>query len=211
MKNQTSVIMIEFNELSPSLMNRFMSEGKLPHFSRFYRESRIYTTDAEERPPYLNPWIQWVTVHSGLPYSEHHVFHLGDGHRFEEKRVWDLLSEAGLRVWVCGSMNVRYDEPLNGSLLPDPWTSEIGPYPKSLLPYIQFVRRNVQEHTNPEFSLGVADFFKFLTFMITHGLSASTIYSIAEEMVREFVTGQTWKRAVLLDKLQWDLFRWYYR
>src|SRR2546422_588658 len=119
MGENASVILLEFNELTSSLMDRFMGEGKLQNFRRLYAESQVYVTDAHESPPNLNPWIQWVTVHSGLTYDEHRIFHLGEGHKLKRKCVWDLLSNAGLRSWVCGSMNVRYDLPLNGQVLPD--------------------------------------------------------------------------------------------
>ena len=172
------VILLELNELSPSLMSRFMGEGKLPNFQRLYNEAHVYITDAEENPPNLEPWIQWVTVHSGLPYREQGIFHLGDGHKLKQKCVWDLLSDAGLRVGVCGSMNVRYDSPLNGYLLPDPWTTEVAPYPDTLLPYFRFVRQNVLEYTKERIPLGWSDYLKFLKFMASHGLSVSTVGSI---------------------------------
>src|SRR5262245_30456255 len=98
------VILIEFNELTPSLMARFMASGHLPNFQRLYNESHIYETDAEEEGENLNPWVQWVTVHSGLSASEHGITRLSDGHRLGTKAVWDILSKAGYGVWVCGSM-----------------------------------------------------------------------------------------------------------
>ena len=64
-----NVILLEFNELSPTLMNRFISQGHLPNFKRFSEESAVYLTEAEERAPYLDPWIQWITVHTGLNFQ----------------------------------------------------------------------------------------------------------------------------------------------
>jgi len=205
------VILLEFNELTPALVERFTRAGQLPNFDRFYRESRVFITDAEETQDKLNPWIQWVTVHSGLSFAEHGVFHLGDGHKLKRKCVWDLLSDAGLPVWVCGSMNPRFDSPLNGYLLPDPWTTTIAPYPDELLPYFRFVQRNVQEHTNDHVPLAPAEHARFVAFMVRHGLSARTVGSIAQQLMRERLAGKRWKRAVLLDQLQWDVFRYYYR
>src|SRR6478609_9501439 len=98
----TPVILIELNELSPPLMDRFIQAGELPNFARFRREAQVYTTDAEEKPPFLEPWIQWVTVHTGLPYRAHHVFNLNDGHKLDAPRLWDVLSERGLSSWICG-------------------------------------------------------------------------------------------------------------
>ena len=105
--NSRSVILIEFNELTPSLMDKFMAAGHLPHFKLFHDEAHVYRTDAEEEGENLNPWIQWITVHTGLSASEHGITRLSDGHTLQTKAVWDLLGDAGFRVWICGSMNAR--------------------------------------------------------------------------------------------------------
>jgi len=60
------VLMLELNELSPVLLEKFMSSGDLPNFSRLYESSVVRRTDAAEAPPYLEPWIQWPTVHFGV-------------------------------------------------------------------------------------------------------------------------------------------------
>ena len=86
------VLMLEFNELSPELMHRFITEGHLPNFKRLHDESRVYVTDAQEAQDVLEPWIQWVTVHTGLSYEEHGVFLLGDGPKCSKMRIWDILS-----------------------------------------------------------------------------------------------------------------------
>jgi hypothetical protein len=205
------VILLEFNELTPQLIERFVGQGLLPGFERFQRESLVYTTDAEEHGEMLNPWIQWVTVHSGLSYAEHGVFHLGDGHKLDKKCIWDLLSDRGLRVWVCGSMNVRYDTPLNGCLLPDPWTPNAVPHPRSFDAYYKFVQRYVQEYTNDRVPLTPADYARFLTFMVTHGLSAGTVSAIAKQLLVERGGKYHWRRATLLDRLQYDVFQSCYR
>src|SRR6266568_7036114 len=81
----TRLILIEFNELCPHLLQRFMDRGLIPNFRSFYESSTICTTDAGEDPGHLEPWIQWPTVHSGMSFHEHGVFHLGDGCRLEHK------------------------------------------------------------------------------------------------------------------------------
>jgi hypothetical protein len=205
------MIVLEFNELTPSLLQRFMAEGRLPNFSRLYRESAIYTTTASERPPYLDPWIQWVTVHTGLNFSDHGLQRLNEGHTLSVPRVWDLLTSSGRRAWICGSMNVG-GRPSGGScLLPDPWTTTIGPQPAALEPYFTFVQRQVMEHTSGRSSTGASELLRFLRFMASHGLSRHSLAAIARQLVDERTSGARWKRATLLDKLQFDVFAWYYR
>ena len=206
------IILIEFNELTPSLMSRFIEDGHLPHFRRFRDESHIYVTDAEEEGENLNPWVQWVTVHTALSAAQHGITRLSDGYRLQTKAVWDLLSEAGLRVWVCGSMNARYDKPLKGLLLPDPWSTGLSPYPSEMAAFYDFVRHAVQEHSNPEAGSPRRMAIRFVKYMLRHGLSFETIRLIAAQLWEEKRRGKnSWKRAIILDRIQWDLFRYYYR
>lgn len=211
MMSQESVIFVEFNELSPVLVEQYIREGQLPNFRRLYEESHVYTTDAGEQAPYLNPWIQWVTVHTGLTYAEHQIFHLGEAHKLKVKRTWDMVSDAGMPVWVCGTMNSYHVSKLNGYFLPDPWATEIAPQPESLDPYFRFVRMNVLEHSNNHVPLVWRDYAKFFGFMTTHGLSGSTVRAGMRQVLSERNGRNRWKRAVILDKLQFDMFRSVYR
>lgn len=211
MTNDRRLILLEFNELSPELMDRFIDMGHLPNFKRLREGSQVFITEAAERGWELNPWVQWVTVHSGLNYSDHGIIELDEGTKLKQKRVWDVVSEAGLPVWICGSMNVASDQPLNGFVMTDPWTTKVKTS-DVLQPFFQFVRQNVLEHSTDRPGLSPADYAKFLTFMVSHGMSPATVTAIVKQLVSERSNkGLHWKRAVLLDKLQFDVFRWYFR
>lgn len=205
------VILVEFNELSPQLMQKFMTADKLPNFKRFYGESEVFETRADD-DVHLEPWIQWVAVHSGIPFERHGIEHLGEGTKLEEPNLWDLLSDQGKKVWVCGSMNINYKEPINGWILPDPWNAKARPYPEDALgSYYRFVAANVQEHTRADSPLSRSEQVDFLRFMARHGLSPRTVGAIVRQLAGERRSDTRWKRAVLLDRLQFDLFRWYWK
>lgn len=207
------VIVLEFNELTPSLMDRFIGEGSLPAFERLRRESIVCVSDAEEPPPFLEPWVQWVTVHTGLSRAEHNVVHLDDGPNLKVPRVWDLVSDAGKDVWVCGSMNAGIQGGgIRGLFLPDPWTTSAEPYPQELFrPFYHFVRSYVQEYTRDKPPLSKADHLRFARFMATNGLSPKTVAATVRQLVSERGSGARWQRAAILDRLQWDVFQHHYR
>ena len=201
------MIVLEFNELCPSLLRRFMDEGRLPHFKALYESSTVYTTDAGEQPPNLEPWIQWFTLHSGEPYDRHHVYHLGDGRRFEGKLMAQRLSEAGVRVGVFGSMNTNYRQ-LDGYYIPDPWDVEAKAWPAWLAPFYDTVARQVQESSRRD-AFKAGDMARFGLFVLRHGLRPGTAWQAVRQLLDERRNrGLHWRRACLLDHLSYDVFRW---
>lgn len=205
------VVFLEFNELCPSLMTEFIEQGHLPNFKKLRDSSAIFTSEAKERAPYLEPWIQWINVHTGVPFSEHGVEHLGESEKVKQPAIWDLVSEAGLKVWICGSMNVHCTSKVTGDLLPDPWTPESYTRPAELLTYNRFVRKQVQEHSNANAEFKKSDYLKFLWFMMTHGLSSYTVKTAVNQIRSERTNGKRWRRAFILDLLQYDIFEHLYR
>jgi hypothetical protein len=204
------VLLLEFNELTPRLMDRFINEERLPNFRRLRDESHVFTTDAEEAPDYLDPWIQWVTVHTGLRCAEHGVLLLNEAHKLAYPSIWDLVSNAGRSVWVCGSMNAKVDTKPNGWVLPDPWT-DAEAHPSELNRFYRFVRNQIQEHSNDRQSPSLRQVVDFLAFLCSHGLSVSTVKAVISQLLEERRSDSRWKRAVLLDRMQWDLFKWHWR
>jgi hypothetical protein len=209
--SNTRMILLEFNELCPYLIHRFISAGQLPAFQRLHDESLVYTTRAQERAPYLDPWIQWLTVHTGLNHAQHHVDRLNEGHACDAKRIWDVVSEHGGTAWICGSMSTSYRGGFRGALVPDPWTTKVQPTPARLRPYFSFVQSSVLDSTNARASMSPREAARFAGFMATHGLSVRTVAAIGRQMIVERWGGHRWKRAVLLDQLQFDLFRHHWK
>lgn len=201
------LFLIEFNELCPSLLRRFMDSGHLPNFRRFFDASTIYTTHAGEEPPNLEPWIQWPTVHFGVPYSVHKIFHLGDGRSYRGKGIAQILSEAGLSVGVFGSMNTNYGR-LSGYMIPDPWDKEGMAEPNWLQPFYQTVANQVRESSR-ENAGSKGEMVRFGLFLLRHGLSLGTMRAIASQLLAERRDpGVKWRRAMLLDRIMYDLFKY---
>lgn len=200
------VFLIEFNELCPALLQRFMGEGILPNFRRFFQTSSVYTTDAAEEPPHLEPWIQWPSVHSGVSFAEHGIFHLGDGRHFDKSCLAEVLSDAGVPVGVCASMNLNYGQ-LNGYVLPDPWDKGGTAHPGWLQPFYEAIARQVQESSREE-AVPRSEMLRFGWFLLRHGLSVATAARIVRQLAHErLAPGLRWRRACLLDLMLYDVFK----
>jgi hypothetical protein len=187
-------------------MAEFIAQGKLPNFKKLRDSSSAYITQATEEQRLLEPWIQWVNVHTGVPHAVHGIELLGEGDKIKQPAVWDLVSDAGMKVWVCSSMNINCAPNINGSVLPDPWSRETLIKPAALETFYNFVRKQVQEHSNANASFKKSDYLKFLAFMASHGLSAETIRLTIKQLRSERKEGKKWRRAFILDLLLFDVF-----
>jgi hypothetical protein len=183
-----------------------MDHGRIQNFPRFYETSAAFTTDAGEQQEHLEPWIQWPTVHSGMPFREHGVFHLGDGRRMEHKCIAELLSDVGIRVGVMGSMNQNYTG-LNGYFIPDPWDKHGEAHPAWVEPFYRTIARQVQESSH-EGHVSKREMASFGWFLLRHGLTVGTTLAVLRQLISERRDpGIRWRRACLLDRMQYDVFR----
>jgi hypothetical protein len=207
------VLLLEFNEICPPLLRRWMDQGKLPNFTALYNSSQIFTSIADvSEPEYLEPWIQWCSIHTGLPYDEHKVFYLTDGPKADDSDVWRRLAGLGKSVMNCGSMNARALAGTDVFYLPDPWCNNEPAWPTEVEIFKTVMAKLVQESTRGV-ALGVKEWVPFTTFLLRHGLAADTIRAILAQLGSERLSHADvkWRRVALADRLQFDLFRHYYR
>lgn len=208
------VIVAEFNELCSWLIDRWMGEGLLPNFKRMHGQSAVFETFADVTDPAnLEPWIQWYSLHTGLSFDQHGVFHLTEGAAATHDDLWRIANAAGRKVINFAAMNARpFDFP--GSVyVADPWCEDGNASPPVLNAYNQFIGSNVREYSNPHARLTLGDYARFLGFMATHGLRPGTVGALASQLIIERAKDRrlSWKRAMLLDRIQMDVFRHFYR
>lgn len=202
------MLILEFNELCPGLLARFMDEGALPNFRRLHDASDVYTTTTNDA--HLEPWIQWINFHHGVPQSRHGVCDLDQGSMVGEPAFWDVLAAEGKSSLVFGAMNTAPARSELVTMIPDPWCTRV-PVPGEFLPYYEFVKAQVLGHT--ETSVPRARLGAFLRFMISHGLSCATVLHLLGQLASERLSRRDvrWRRAAALDYLQWDVFEHLWR
>jgi hypothetical protein len=197
-------IQIEFNELSPTLIDEFIDAGELPNFSLLRDTSEVFVTDASDEVD-LEPWIQWPTLHTGIDDSEHGIRNLGEADRVRGRGVARELAAVGFNVGVFGSMNLGYG-PLDSFVVPDPWNPDSPPHPTALRPFTDFVNSAVQENSADRLDKRAA--VPFLAYLATHGLTPATAVAAARQLLDERRDpGLKWRRSLVLDSMSYDLFR----
>ena len=121
MKNKT--ILLGLNELNFDYIKFYIDQGLLPNFKKIFEIQPPIETVSENEYKLLEPWVQWVTIHSGKSYKEHNIFRLGDiVNNPELSQIFEELEAEGLSVGAVSPFNAenRLNNP--SFFIPDPWT-----------------------------------------------------------------------------------------
>ena len=121
MKNKT--ILLGLNELNFDYIKFYINQGLLPNFKKIFEIQKPIETVSENEYRLLEPWVQWVTIHSGKTFKEHNIFRLGDIVNHPElSQIFDELETEGLSVGAVSPFNAENRLKNPSFFVPDPWT-----------------------------------------------------------------------------------------
>lgn len=120
-KNKT--ILLGLNELNFDYIKFYINDGLLPNFKKLFEIQKPIETISEKEYKLLEPWIQWVTVHSGKTFEEHNIFRLGDIiNNPKLSQIFEELETEGLSVGAVSPFNAENRLKKPSFFIPDPWT-----------------------------------------------------------------------------------------
>jgi len=121
MKNKT--ILLGLNELNFDYIKFYINQDQLPNFKKLFEIQTPFETISEKEYRLLEPWVQWVTVHTGKTFDEHKVFRLGDiVNNLEISQIFEELEAEGLSVGAVSPFNAENRLKKPTFFVPDPWT-----------------------------------------------------------------------------------------
>lgn len=162
-QDKRKIIVIELNEFNRDLMRDCAEKFDLPSLKKILslRETRTFSRDNYESD-FLEPWSQWVTVHTGMASSDHGIKHLGDVTDLRHPQIWEKLSDRGVRTGVWGAINGSRGAAENCAFfLPDPWTFSEPAYPADLNYLIELPRYLAKNRKKMRLSKIIGHFTRF--------------------------------------------------
>ena len=194
------LIFLELNEISIDFVEKYISLGELPNFKKLLSKKKLFKTNSEKKYHLLEPWIQWVTVHTGLDFKDHKIFRLGDGINHDEN-IWNKLNKKGINSLLISPMNSKNPNLDKSVYVPDPW-NDSGTKGNFFLKILhKSVSSIVNNNANNKFNyldLG-AFFISFLRFARLRN------YPLYIELFLGF-SRKKWNKAIFLDLLLFDVF-----
>jgi hypothetical protein len=195
------LIFIELNEVNFDVVSQYINKNllKLPSLKKIL-DGCIIRTSCEKEYHELEPWIQWTSVHTGLSFSEHNIFRLGDIVKSGIMQMFERLESNGLSVGAISAMNAENNMTSPAYFIPDPWTktSPDGSFWSSLLADLlsQAVNDNAQSKLSFKsyifILLGLLRFAKIKHYLIYLKLALGS-------------RNAPWRKALFLDLLLHDI------
>ena len=163
-----NLLLVEINEFNHKLMKDASEVYNLPSIKRFLSlpfQKKIATEDHYDSG-FLEPWVQWVSIHTGKPSSIHQIKHLGDVSFNKFPTMWETLGEQGFTTGVWGALNAKRGSAKNCKFfLPDPWTFDEIAHPEELNGFLNLPRYMARNYLNPSLSALVKCLGGFVKFM----------------------------------------------
>lgn len=121
---RSPLVLLELNEINFAVVREYVDADSsvFPALQRLMA-GKMVRTEAESKYEEIEPWIQWVSVHTGLSYDQHRIFRLGDIVGSGVPQIYEQLEKQGIEVGCVSPMNAENRLKNPSYFLPDPWTS----------------------------------------------------------------------------------------
>ena len=88
-EDKKKLIFIQLNEINFELLKDYSNKYNFKFFNSQFLE-KLIKTKSENEYQLLEPWIQWVSIYTGLEANEHKIFRLGDGENLENTHFYNF-------------------------------------------------------------------------------------------------------------------------
>lgn len=197
-----TVLIVELNELNFVDVIQYIKIGKLPNFAAMLSEHKLIETVSEQKYEELEPWIQWVTAHTGLTLAEHGVFRLGDIVDRELPQIWEVLEENGLKVGAISPMNAKNRCKNAEFFIPDPWTPTAVTGSALMRALSQAVSQAVND--NAQGRIKVKSAFALALAILFYSRIKNYKYYI--KIIKSMIRKNSWSKTIFLDLLLSDIY-----
>ncbi|MCG8434474.1 MAG: hypothetical protein MJA83_10620, partial [Gammaproteobacteria bacterium] len=195
------VLLIEFNEINFESIESYISKGYLPAFASLIQDYGYSRTVSENKYEELEPWIQWVSAHTGKTLQEHQVFRLGDIVKHEITQIWEKLENRNIKVGAVSPMNAKNRTNNAAFFIPDPWTSTTVTGSFLLKRIYKAISQAVNDNAQGKLKIN-----SLLWLLIGVATNARVVnYSEYLNLFMK-IKRNSWAKAMFLDLLLTDLF-----
>jgi len=162
------LFLLELNEFNLKFINSNTNKEKFIYIKKllslkYYK----YKCDQKEEVYGLDPWTQWVNIHTGRRSKEHKLMQIGESKNLKFRQIWDYLSKKNILSGVWGVMNAKnYNSKNNKIFFPDPWNFTEKIRPLKLKMFFSFPSYLLKNYLDLSFFIFLKKFIFFNLYLI---------------------------------------------
>ena len=178
------LLIIELNEFNHEVVYKISKKYNLKNLLFFLNQKKTKTLCEDEIEHHgLDPWVQWVSIHTGKSSSIHKVKRLGSVPNLRFPQIWETLSDKNITSGVWGAMNAIRNNCHNCLFfVPDPWTFSEKAYPSFLNYFLDLPRYYSKNYLSPSilklFFKSIKLFILLFNPLIFHDLISSLLRGV---------------------------------
>ncbi len=189
------LILIELNEINFDILKKYSISKNFKFFNKDLLDN-LTTTSSESVYENLEPWIQWVSIHTGLSASEHKIFRLGDINNSNLKQIFEIVEAKGYQVSAICPMNTKNNLKKSKYFIPDPWTQTLKP--KNFFQKIIYNSLSEAVNDNSKNKLSIKN--KIIIFFLSiYFFKGKSLFTFAKYFLKSIRL--KWYRAIIFDYL----------
>ncbi len=203
-------VFIELDGGSWNVINPLIRQGRLPHLERLIRGGAAGSLAS--MPPFVSPKL-WTTIFSGKKPEKHNIYFFGaSSQEVMCKRIWDIFTEAGLKVGIFGSLVTWPPQQLDGFVIPSLFALGTETYPADY-EFIQqlLLSEKRKSKLSSATTLALKDMLHYTFKLLSSGLTPGTLrkilgYLLCEKISRLAPKDAYWRKALIYLDMCGDLF-----
>jgi len=186
------MLIIELNEFDPNYFKKVSKLLGLKYIERILNLNHTNTiTDEKEEYQGLDPWVQWVSIHTGKPLKKHSIKRLSETKKQDFKQIWNLFGEN--RNYTCGVWGVM-NAPCGNKkgikfFVPDPWSFDELAYPSNLNKFLSLPRYMAKNYLATNLLEFMKESFKMINFIFQNRGNGKTRKFFSMLLKAFFISG----------------------
>ena len=162
-----NLVVVELNEFNVGLLKKGTEEFNLKNIKKLLKMNNSDTISTNNREHFgLDPWVQWVSIHTGYPHEKHQIDHLADIKKLKYPQIWETIGEKGYTSGIWGVMNSSRNNSKGCKFFfPDPWTYSEEAYPKRINNFLSLPRYYSKNYLSFSVKKIIPKILKLLKFL----------------------------------------------
>ncbi len=162
------LILVELNEFNEDLLRKASKDFNFRNIKKLLKMQKSETISPENKEHFgLDPWVQWVSIHTGCPNEIHKIDHLADVEKLKYPQIWETLGDRGFSSGIWGAMNSSRNNAKGCCFfLPDPWTYYESALPSEINDFLSLPRYFSKNYLSFSLFKLLSKFLRMMRFLI---------------------------------------------